>query len=192
MNVFSRPLPNLVSASATDAPATAAPISPVAPRTRAGGLRGVSAGRFYAGLIALALIVGALSLLFPSTPSYDPWAWIVWGREIVHLNLQTTGGPTWKPLPMIFTTLFAPFGQAEPNLWLLIARAGAFAAVVMAARLGYRLVRLIGTHLGDADAAPVAPALLAGVVAFIARTFGGGYISDNALATPRDWPPWSS
>ena len=48
----------------------------------------------------------------------------------MHLNLQTTGGPTWKPLPMIFTTLFAPFGQAEPNLWLLIARAGAFAAVV--------------------------------------------------------------
>ena len=99
----------------------------------------------------------------------------------MHLNLQTTGGPTWKPLPMIFTTLFAPFGQAEPNLWLLIARAGAFAAVVMAARLAYRLVRMIGTRLGETDAAPAAPAALAAAIAFIALTFGGGYVSDNAL-----------
>ena len=71
------------------------------------------------------LIIGALSLLIPSTPSYDPWAWLVWGREIVHLNLQTTGGPTWKPLTVIFTTLFAPFGRAAPDLWLVVARAGA-------------------------------------------------------------------
>ena len=43
---------------------------------------------------AVALMIGALSLLIPSTPSYDPWAWLVWGREIVHLNLHTTGGPS--------------------------------------------------------------------------------------------------
>jgi len=49
----------------------------------------------------------------------------VWGREIVHINLQTTGGPTWKPLPVIFTTVFALFGKAEPDLWLVVARAGA-------------------------------------------------------------------
>ena len=68
--------------------------------------------------VGLAAIVGiaALSLLIPSTPSYDPWAWLVWGREIVHLNLQTTGGPSWKPLPMIFTTVFALFGRAAPDL----------------------------------------------------------------------------
>ena len=73
-------------------------------------------GRLYWTLAALALIVGALSLLIPSTPSYDPWAWIVWGREIVHFKLDTTGGPSWKPLPMIFTTVFAAVrqGRAEP------------------------------------------------------------------------------
>ena len=27
----------------------------------------------------LALAVGALSLLFPSTPSHDPWSWLIWG-----------------------------------------------------------------------------------------------------------------
>ena len=55
--------------------------------------------RFYLLLAAVALLIAALSLLIPSTPSYDPWAWLVWGSEIVHLDLHTTGGPSWKPLP---------------------------------------------------------------------------------------------
>ena len=76
-----------------------------APSRAAAGasFRRLAGWRLYAALGAGALLIGALSLLIPSTPSYDPWAWIVWGREIVHLNLQTTGGPTWKPLPVIFT-----------------------------------------------------------------------------------------
>ena len=112
------------------------------------------AKRFYIGLALVALTVGALSLLIPSTPSYDPWAWIVWGREIVHLKLQTTGGPSWKPLPMIFTVPFALFGNAEPNLWLVVARAGAVAAVVMVFRLSFRLTRQIGSYFTSAPADP--------------------------------------
>jgi len=81
--------------------------------------------RFYGWLAAVALLIAALSLLIPSTPSYDPWAWLVWGKEIVHLDLHTTGGPSWKPLPMLFTTLFAVFGKAQPDLWLVVARTGA-------------------------------------------------------------------
>ncbi|HEV3056091.1 MAG TPA: hypothetical protein VGX45_15620 [Solirubrobacteraceae bacterium] len=88
--------------------------------------------RFYAVLAVVGLVIGGLTLLIPSTPSYDPWAWLVWGREIIHLNLHTTGGPTWKPLPMIFTTIFALFGKsAAPDMWLVVARAGAIAAAVM-------------------------------------------------------------
>ena len=144
------------------------------------------AKHFYIGLIVVSLIVGALSLLIPSTPSYDPWAWIVWGREIVHLKLHTTGGPSWKPLPMLFTVPFAVFGNAEPNLWLVIARAGAFAAVVMVFRLSVRLTREIGSYFTAAADNPgrllaLAPALLAGVIAAVALTMSGGYISDNAL-----------
>ena len=42
---------------------------------------------------------------------------------------------------MIFTTLFAPFGdQAAPLLWLWIARAGGFLSLVMAFRLARRLL----------------------------------------------------
>src|SRR5689334_23990564 len=81
-------------------------------------------GRVYALLAAVALALGALSLLYPSTPTYDPWAWIIWGREIAHLDLQTTGGPSWKPLPVIFTTVFSVFGSIAPNLWLAVARGG--------------------------------------------------------------------
>jgi hypothetical protein len=31
----------------------------------------------------------ALTLLKPSNPTTDAWAWIVWGREVVHLDLDT-------------------------------------------------------------------------------------------------------
>ena len=91
----------------------------------------LTGGRFYVSLAVVALVIAALSLLIPSTPSYDPWAWLVWGKEIIHLDLHTTGGPTWKPLPMLFTTVFAVFGRAQPDLWLVVGRAGAIAAVVM-------------------------------------------------------------
>jgi hypothetical protein len=64
-----------------------------------------------AALILASLAVAAVSLVFPSAPTYDPWAWIVWGREIAHLDLSTVGGPSWKPLPVLFTI---PFSQAGP------------------------------------------------------------------------------
>jgi hypothetical protein len=96
-------------------------------------------GRVYALLAAVALALAAFTLLYPSTPTYDPWAWIVWGREIAHIDLQTTGGPSWKPFPVIFTTVFSLFGQAAPDLWLVVARGGAILAVMLAFRLGARL-----------------------------------------------------
>jgi hypothetical protein len=176
----------MLSASTTDVPAASAP----APRARSRGLDTsrwhVPAKRFYIGLAIVALTIGALSLLIPSTPSYDPWAWIVWGREIVHLKLVTTGGPSWKPLPMIFTVPFALFGNAEPNLWLVVARAGAVAAVVMVFRLSFRLTRQIGSYFTTAPADPgqftrIAPALFAGLIAAAGLALTGGYVSDNAL-----------
>jgi hypothetical protein len=185
--VSRRLLANMLSASTTDFPAAAASAARAPASSREGHWWRLSAGRFYAVLIVVALIIGALSLLIPSTPSYDPWAWIVWGREIVHVNLQTTGGPTWKPLPVIFTTLFAPFGSAAPDLWLVIARAGAGAALVMVFRLSVRLTRQIGSYFtGARDGAPRAtalgPALLAGLIGALGlAAFTGRYISDNAL-----------
>jgi len=91
-------------------------------------------------VLAGCLAVAALSLLITSAPTYDPWAWIVWGREITQWDLVTTDGPSWKPLPVLFTTPFALAGDdGAPALWLVIGRAGGLLAFVMAYRLGARL-----------------------------------------------------
>jgi hypothetical protein len=85
------------------------------------------------------LALAAVSLLVNDEFTYDPTAWLVWGREITHLDLVTTHGPSWKPLPVLFTTPFALAGDtAAPLLWLVVARAGGLFAVVLAYRLAAR------------------------------------------------------
>lgn len=93
-------------------------------------------GWLLAALACLAL--AALSLLLPSTPTFDPWEWINWGREILHGQLSTAEAASWKPLPVLFTTPFALFGSAAPDLWLVVARGAGllalFAGFVLARR----------------------------------------------------------
>jgi hypothetical protein len=145
----------------------------------------LAGGRLYLVLAGFALVIAALSLLIPSTPSYDPWAWLVWGREIAHLNLHTTGGPTWKPLPVIFTTIFSLFGGAAPDLWLVIARAGAVVAVLMTFKIAWRIARGLVPASEDAagwaGAARLAPVVLAALVAAASLVNSRGFVTDNAL-----------
>ncbi len=143
-------------------------------------------GALYGWLAALALALGALSLLFPSTPSYDPWAWLVWGKEIIHGSLHTPGGPTWKPLPMIFTTIFALFGSVQPNLWLMVARAGAALAVFMSGLLAARLTwRLFFTGSSSPDGGPrwaaAVPAGLAALIAMASLALTGEFLDASTL-----------
>jgi hypothetical protein len=153
---------------------------------RARALAGRMSGwRLYLALGGGALVLAGLSLLIPSTPSYDPWAWLVWGHEIIHFDLHTAGGPSWKPLPMLFTTVFALFGKAQPDLWLIVARAGAVMAAAMVFKIAWRLTRDIVAGLAEPDRASrwmgmIAP-LLAGVIAAGSLVNSGGFISDNAL-----------
>jgi hypothetical protein len=119
-----------VSAQAVSAPSRPAVV-------RVTDARGRTRMRF---LVLACLALGALSLLTVSAPTYDPWAWIIWGREITQWDLVTTGGPSWKPLPALFTTPFALLcDDVAPSLWLVVARAGGLLAFVMAYRLGARL-----------------------------------------------------
>ena len=90
-------------------------------------------------VVGAALAVAALSLLLPLALAFDPWAWLVWGRDVGRLGLDTTTGPSWKPFPVIFTTLFAPFGGAAPVLWSLVARFGGVLGLIGAYVLGERL-----------------------------------------------------
>ena len=157
----------------------------VARPSRVAVFTGLRDQQFYVIAAAAALTLASLSLLLPSTPSYDPWAWLIWGREIVHLNLHTTAGPSWKPLPVVFTTAFAPFGAAQPDLWLVVARAGALMAVAMVFRVAYRVTSglLPGRDAGGTTArlARLSPALLAGLIAAGALANSSGFIVENAL-----------
>jgi hypothetical protein len=114
-----------------------------------------------AKLIAACLALAGISLLLPSEPSYDPWAWLVWGRELAHGSLDTAGGPSWKPLPVAFTTLVARLEGLDEGLpaalWVLVARAGALLAVAMAFRL---VSRLAGGGVAGAIGGAVAAVVL--------------------------------
>lgn len=101
-----------------------------------------------AGCVGLAVV----SLVVPATLGFDPWSWLVWGREVARFDLDTTGGPSWKPYPVVFTTLFAPAGDAAVELWSVVARAGALVAVAATYRLAARFA--------GAGAGVVAAALL--------------------------------
>lgn len=86
------------------------------------------------------VLLAVLSLLLARQTTYDPTAWLIWGREIVEGDLSTTAGPSWKPLPVLATTPLALLGDAaQQQLWLVIARAGGLLAIVLAYRLGARL-----------------------------------------------------
>jgi hypothetical protein len=161
-------------------------------RTALRGFRTAAPGVRYAAWALVALALAVVSLRFPSTPAYDPWSWIIWGREIAHLQLVTTGGPTWKPLPVLFTTLFAPFGEDAPQLWLIVARTGGITALALAFTLAFRLARAVprpATGLEDASpGGPVPepphgllPAVIAGLGAAAGLLILSQYIDYVAL-----------
>jgi hypothetical protein len=90
----------------------------------------------WGGCLALA----AASLAFPSAPTYDPWAWLVFGRELVvpGPGFSTVASTGWKPLAVLFTAPLALAGSAAPSLWLVVVRFAGLAALALAFRLGAR------------------------------------------------------
>jgi hypothetical protein len=112
-------------------------------RAAAGGgpaRAGLAPGARGTALVLGCLALAALTLLGPDQPTYDPTAWLIWGREIVHGDLVTTTGPSWKPLPVLFTVPFALAGDAAaPLLWLIVARAGGLLALAAGYRLAARV-----------------------------------------------------
>jgi hypothetical protein len=90
---------------------------------------------FYPAALGASVALAAVSLMvLPNGVGYDPWSWLIWGRELAHGQLSTSGAASsFKPLPVVFTTIFAFTGSAEPDIWLVIAR------VFLAFRLGWRL-----------------------------------------------------
>ena len=99
-------------------------------------------------VLAIAIAAALLSLLVVApAPSYDPWAWLLWGRELAGGGLSTLDGPAFKPLPVAVCALLAPLGTAAPWLWVALVRAAALIAAWLAFGIARRLAggsRLVG------------------------------------------------
>jgi hypothetical protein len=94
---------------------------------------GASAG---AGLVAFSVL---LVLWAQTRPGFDPFGWLVWGHQTLHLNLNTNGAPSWKPLPYLFTVPYAITGHYAMWLWLFTSVAISLSGVIFAGRIAYRL-----------------------------------------------------
>ncbi|HET8956098.1 MAG TPA: hypothetical protein VFN18_10610 [Solirubrobacterales bacterium] len=116
--------------------------------------------------VAAALVLAAASLLLPYHPVYDPWAWLIWGRELAHGGLETAAGPSWKPLPVLACAPLSLLGDAAPAGWLLVARTGWLCAPLLA---GLLAARLAGEEAGRWRW--TGAALAAGSVALTADSF---------------------
>ena len=155
-------------------------LSPPAQPARLPGERR-RAGWLTPAVAVVAIAAGSLLVAAPA-PSYDPWAWLLWGREIAELRLSTTDGPAFKPLPVAIAALLAPLGGAAPWLWVLIVRVSAVAALLLAYRLAARLaggrrtagalaaagVALSGAFLAQAATGQSEPMLIAFALAGVA------------------------
>jgi hypothetical protein len=154
------------------------------------------------------LALAALSLLLSWRPTYDPWAWLVFGREVSdpHLQFSTLAHTGWKPLAVLFTAPFGLFGSAAPFLWMLVPRTAGLASLALAYRLGVRASGVVAgvvaalallfsaewlRYMAGANIEPLAVACLLGAVllhlegrrrwAFVLVTLVG-------LARPEIWP----
>ncbi|MGI8780698.1 MAG: hypothetical protein ACR2L8_11155, partial [Solirubrobacteraceae bacterium] len=117
--------------------------------------------------LAAALAIALVSvLLVEPAPSYDPWAWLLWGREVAGGSLSTLAGPAFKPLPVAVCALLAPVGSAAPWLWVALVRMAALLAAWLAYGLGRRLAE--GSRLAGALAA--ASVVLCGGLPYYAAT----------------------
>jgi hypothetical protein len=142
---------------------------------------GASSGWLLDGIaVVVCLALGVISVLtLPSLPGYDSFSWVVWGHEIAHhvagprLPLIFRGGPSWKPLPVLFTTMFGFFGAAV-KLWIAFARGIGLLGLYAAYRLGDRLA-------ASEDWASGGP--IAGVLGAIAVVLTSGWVHDMYRAT---------
>ncbi len=113
-------------------------------------------------LVALAVVAVSLAIVIwaRTRPGYDPYGWLVWGYQTLHLSLNLGGAPSWKPLPYIFTVPYALFGHFALWLWMVTAVSISLAGPIFAGRIAYRLVGV--------DDAPRYPAIAAAIVGGLA------------------------
>ncbi len=86
------------------------------------------------------IVVSALLVEWAGTrPGFDPYGWLVWGHQTTTLSLDTNAAPSWKPLPYLFTVVYALAGHYELGLWMITSTAVSLSGAVFAARIVYTL-----------------------------------------------------
>ncbi|MEI6447153.1 MAG: hypothetical protein WCO96_04635 [Actinomycetes bacterium] len=88
--------------------------------------------------LAVLTVAAITAALLPGL-GHDAWSWMIWAREIAHLELDTTTGSTIKPLPMLLMAPLGPVGELAPFTWLALSRAAWLAVPVFAWQIGDRL-----------------------------------------------------
>jgi len=148
------------SPSVSDEPAAATTLSRV---------RALSRWAAWA-LIAAAAIVGAIVFVAATgmRPGFDPFGWMVWGHQVLHGSLNTSGAPSWKPLTFLFTLPYALFGHTQVWLWSVTSVTGTIAAGVFAGRVAYQLT---GPVLPSRRFAPFVAGAFAGVAVMGIQTW---------------------
>ena len=155
------------------------------------------------GCVALAVA----SLALPSAPSFDPWAWLVFGKELATPGpgFSTVAHTGWKPLAVLFTAPLSLAGSAAPSLWLVVVRVAGLAALTLAFRLAARaggaiagvlaaLALLAGSdwlrYLSAGNVEPLVVALMLGAIELhLAPAAGSAFllVALAGLARPEVW-----
>lgn len=121
-------------------------------------------------LPAACAALAALSMLLPWALAFDPQVWVAWGHDAFHGGLHTEGGPTWKPLSVLVTTLLAPLDRDAEPVWAALGRMGGLLALAGAYVLGERLA-----------------GRLAGAVAAFVMALSPWWLLNSALANSEGW-----
>ncbi len=90
--------------------------------------------------VAIGVVSAVLVVWARTRPGFDPYGWLVWGHQSLHLALDTNAAPSWKPLPYLFTLPYAVVGHYAVYLWLITAVAVSLSGSVFGGRIAYRLV----------------------------------------------------
>jgi len=151
---------------------------------------------------AALVIAAALVLALRLNPGFDPYGWLVWGRQTLHGALDPFGAPSWKPFAWLLSTVVALAGGAAPALWVIVSAAGGLTALWLAYRLADRLAGAVAgvlalaailicrdwlTFLLNGDLEPFSAALALGAVdRHLAgqRRFALGLLAVAALIRP--------
>ena len=95
---------------------------------------------------------------------------MAWGHDAFHGHLDTRGGPTWKPLSVLGTTLLAPLDRDAEPVWAALGRMGGLLALWGAYALGERLA-----------------GRFAGIAAALVMALSPWWLLNSALGNSEGW-----